>query len=66
MHRLWNYNLKETELWDDPEQDGSDTRRIHEERKELVKRNSVALVRERTIPTELPPFVAKVSANFCG
>jgi len=27
--------------------------------------NSVALVRERTIPTERPP-VGEVSANFCG
>jgi hypothetical protein len=30
------------------------------------KRNSVALVRERTIPTERPPQVGEVSANFCG
>ena len=30
------------------------------------KRNSVALVRERTIPTERPPPVGEVSANFCG
>jgi hypothetical protein len=29
------------------------------------KLNSVALVRERTIPTELPPLVGEVSANFC-
>jgi hypothetical protein len=28
--------------------------------------NSVALVREQTIPTELPPLVGEVSANFCG
>jgi hypothetical protein len=28
--------------------------------------NSVALVRERTIPTERPPFVGEVGANFCG
>ena len=27
---------------------------------------SVALVRERTIPTERPPPVDEVSANFCG
>jgi len=26
----------------------------------------VALVRERTIPTEQPPPVGEVSANFCG
>jgi hypothetical protein len=26
----------------------------------------VALVHQRTIPTERPPFVGEVSANFCG
>jgi hypothetical protein len=26
----------------------------------------VALVHERTIPTERQPFVGEVSANFCG
>ena len=31
----------------------------------LTKLNSVALVRERTIPTERPPPVGEVSANFC-
>jgi hypothetical protein len=31
-----------------------------------VLTNSVALVRERTIPTEQPPFVGEVSANFYG
>jgi hypothetical protein len=30
------------------------------------KLNSVALVRERTIPAERPPLVSEVSANFCG
>jgi hypothetical protein len=30
-----------------------------------TKLNSVALVRERTIPTERPPPVGEVSANFC-
>jgi hypothetical protein len=30
------------------------------------KTNSVALVRKRTIPTERPPFVGEVSANFGG
>ena len=30
------------------------------------KKNSVALVRERTIPKEWPPPVGEVSANFCG
>jgi hypothetical protein len=29
------------------------------------KINSVALVRKRNIPTERPPSVGKVSANFC-
>jgi hypothetical protein len=28
--------------------------------------NSVALVRKRTIPTERPPPVGEVSANFSG
>jgi len=28
--------------------------------------NSVALVRTRTIPTERPPPVGEVTANFCG
>jgi hypothetical protein len=28
--------------------------------------NAVALVRERIIPTEGPPLVGEVSANFCG
>jgi hypothetical protein len=28
--------------------------------------NSVALVRYRTMPTERPPLVGEVSANFCG
>ena len=32
----------------------------------LTKLNSVVLVRERTIPTERPPPVGEVSANFCG
>jgi len=30
------------------------------------KKNSVALVHARTIPTERPPPVGEVSANFCG
>jgi hypothetical protein len=28
--------------------------------------NSVALVRERTIPTERPLLIGEGSANFCG
>ena len=31
----------------------------------IYKKNSVALVRERTIPTERPPPVGEVSVNFC-
>jgi hypothetical protein len=31
----------------------------------LKKKNSVVWVRERTIPTERPPLVGKVIANFC-
>ena len=32
----------------------------------FVRPNSVTLVRERTTPTERPPPVGEVSANFCG
>jgi hypothetical protein len=32
----------------------------------IITNNSVALVRERTIPTERPPIVSEVSANFYG
>ena len=32
----------------------------------LIKKNYMALVRERTIPTERPPPVGEVSAKFCG
>jgi len=35
-------------------------------KEKLKKKTSVALVRERTIPTERPPPVVEVSANFCG
>jgi hypothetical protein len=31
-----------------------------------LKRPPRLLVRKRNIPTELPPFVAKFGANFCG
>jgi hypothetical protein len=31
----------------------------------MQQTNSVALVRERTIPTERPPVVDEFSANFC-
>jgi hypothetical protein len=30
------------------------------------KANSMVWVRERTIPTERPPLVGEVIANFCG
>ena len=39
---------------------------VHHRRVVPTKLNSVALVRERTIPTERPPPVGEVSANFCG
>jgi hypothetical protein len=32
----------------------------------LQKKNSVALVRKRTIPTVRPPLVGELSANFSG
>jgi hypothetical protein len=31
-----------------------------------LKLNSMVRVRERTIPTERPPLVGEVIANFCG
>jgi hypothetical protein len=31
-----------------------------------MEKNSMALVRDRTILTERPPLVGEVSANFCG
>jgi hypothetical protein len=34
-------------------------------RKTNKQTNSVASVCERTIPTEQPPFIGEVSANFC-
>ena len=34
--------------------------------RQITRKNSVALVRMRTIPTERPPPVGEVSANFCG
>jgi hypothetical protein len=35
-------------------------------RPKLTKLNPIVLVRERTIPTERPPLVGEVIANFCG
>jgi hypothetical protein len=31
-----------------------------------IKKNSMVRVRERTIPTEVPPLVGEVIATFCG
>jgi hypothetical protein len=31
-----------------------------------IKLNSMVCVRERTIPTERPPLVSELIANFCG
>jgi hypothetical protein len=36
------------------------------QRAKKKKLHSVAVVRKRTIPTERPPLVGEVSANFCG
>jgi hypothetical protein len=33
---------------------------------DLSHKKAMALIRERTIPTERPPLVDEVSANFCG
>jgi hypothetical protein len=32
----------------------------------LTKLNSVSFLRKQTIPTERPPLVGEVTANFCG
>jgi hypothetical protein len=32
----------------------------------IIKKNSVAVVRKGTIPTEQPPLVGEVSANLCA
>jgi hypothetical protein len=45
---------------------GSTTVHIYKQTIHKLKLNSVTLVRERTIPTERPPPVGEVSANFCG
>jgi hypothetical protein len=34
--------------------------------KQIIKKNSMVWVRERTIPTKQPPLVGEVIANFCG
>jgi hypothetical protein len=43
---------------------GAQTRGTGMFREKTKRRNSVALVRERTIPTERTPRVGEVSANF--
>ena len=48
---LWSKSVVNTRLFD-----------LYEKK----KKNSVALVRKRTIPTKRPPPVGEVSANFCG
>jgi hypothetical protein len=35
------------------------------QKRQINKLNSVAVARKRTIPTERPPLVGEVSANFC-
>jgi len=72
---LCNPQCSGAELEDDPLGETSGTcgvrRLIHTElwenlKETKLKLNSVALVRERTVPTERPPPVGEVSANFCG
>jgi hypothetical protein len=44
-------------------------RKLHNEEPHNLypsKKNPWLLVRKRTIPTERPPLVGEVSANFCG
>jgi hypothetical protein len=52
----WNFQKLHIQVWTGPSFFSSTK----------TKLNSVALVRERTIPTERPPLVGEVSANFCG
>jgi len=62
-HKLSRKNRSKVDYeFSKSEKDNKGTRR-HGSRTKL---NSVALVRERTIPTERPPPVGEVSANFCG
>jgi hypothetical protein len=39
---------------------------VHQTKCPDLKLNSMVWVRERTIPTERPPLVSEVIANFCG
>jgi hypothetical protein len=40
--------------------------RGHDKTEIELKLNSVAFVRELTIPTERPPLLGEFTANFCG
>jgi hypothetical protein len=40
--------------------------KCQKQKKKKGKLNSVALVHQRTIPTERPPLVGEVSENFYG
>ena len=48
-----NWIMRQSKVWGNDIDDGDND-----------KLNSVVLVRERTIPTERPPPVGEVSANF--
>jgi hypothetical protein len=55
---VWKVRRKEkSEKW---------TKRENNEVPYYIKKNSMVRVRERTIPTERPPLVGEVIANFCG
>jgi hypothetical protein len=43
-----------------------ETNSLHGTKQKTNKTNSMVWVRERTIPTERPPLVGEVTANFCG
>jgi hypothetical protein len=63
LDRIRNRNIS------DPVNKFTDWERFQSLAYELIspkKLNSVTLVRKRTIPTERPPHVGEVSANFCG
>ena len=71
LYTIYQRYLESSELWCWRMENISRTDRVGNERElHRVKRernkklNSVALVRERTIPTERPPPVGEVSANF--
>jgi hypothetical protein len=53
---------QKTPAHDQPQQMLKNWIYIHKEK----QTNSMALVRERTIPTERPPLVDEVIVNFCG